>query len=85
MYSSFFFSSGEPDIHLTFIASCLSTVIIQIYCVVLFSGTGASVEDRSEAASDHLQTADRRDHRGENLPQVRPQCFHVWIQSAQII
>lgn len=41
---------------------------------VFFIGKGAGMEDRSEAACDDLQTADCRNHRGENLPQVRQQC-----------
>ena len=41
--------------------------------VMSLTGEGASMEDRSEAASDDLQAADCWHHRGENLPQVRVQ------------
>lgn len=49
-------------------------------CFVFFIGTRAGMEDRSEAASDDLQTADCRDHWGENLPQVR-MCFSCFFFS----
>lgn len=36
------------------------------------------MEDRSEAASDHIQVADCRDYRGEDIPQVRGESsFHA--------
>lgn len=35
------------------------------------------MEDRPDAASDHLQITDRGDHRGEDLPQVRASRF-LW-------
>lgn len=33
------------------------------------------MEDWSEAASDDIQITDGRDHRGEDLPQVRAESF----------
>lgn len=48
-------------------------------CLFLASGTRACVEDRPETAGDHLQITDRRDHRRENLPQVRVNCS-IYVQ-----
>ena len=38
---------------------------------MIHSGQGEVMEDRSEQTGHHLQAADRWDHRGEDLPQVR--------------
>lgn len=56
---------------------CVAHTDVELVAHVLTStvcvGARACLEDWSEAACDCLQTADRRDHRGENLPQVRHQ------------
>lgn len=54
-----------------------------LQCVSLFKGSRASVEDRSKAASNHLQAADCRDHWGKNLPQVIEQLLYTQDMNSQ--